>query len=50
VTVDPDRVDEVEGNDDNDRGLGAITGDGIGSAVILPLNGMCGREIGTSDA
>ena len=49
VTVDPDRADEVEVND-NDGGLGAITGDSIGSAATLPLNGMCGREIGTSDA
>jgi hypothetical protein len=43
-------VDEVEGNDDDDDGgLSKITGDHIRSAVILPLNGMCGREIGTSD-
>jgi hypothetical protein len=46
VTVDPDRVDEVEGDDDDDEGLGAITGDGIGSFVMLPINGTCGREIG----
>ena len=42
-------MDEAEG-DDNDAGLGAITGDGIGSAVVLPSNGMCRGEIGTSDA
>ena len=45
VTVDPDRVDEVEGNDDG--GFGVFIGDGIGSVVILPLNGTYGRDVGT---
>ena len=46
VTVDPDRVDEVEGDDD-DGDLGVFMGDAIGSVVILPLNGTCGRDVGT---
>ena len=45
VTVDPDRVDEVEGDDDDDDD--DDDGLGIGSVVILPLNGMCGRDGGT---
>lgn len=38
-------MDGVEGDDD--EGLDVFTGDGIGSLIILPLNGICGREIGT---